>query len=169
MDNEGHSGWSFENILKPPSWDSSRGNLHEWIKTYLPDIVLIELGTNDIFQCRTPQQMFNNLNVILYLLREKNKHIKIFLAQIPPLGVQWSDKKLCKNDTTYHDAIIDLNKQMAGYAKEHSTAQSPIVIVDQYTNIDPSVDMFDDIHPNTKGEQIMAERWFNAIQHYLKN
>ncbi|MBV9961972.1 MAG: putative Ig domain-containing protein [Parafilimonas sp.] len=168
MDNEGHSGWTFEDILKPPSWDSLKGNLHEWIKTYTPDIVLIELGTNDVFQCRKPSDMFGNLNVIVALLREKNKHVKIFLAQIPPLGAQWSDKKLCNNDTTYHHAIIYLNNQIVVYAKEYSTTQSPIIIVDQYTGVDPSVDMFDDIHPNTKGEKIMAERWFNAIQPYLK-
>jgi lysophospholipase L1-like esterase len=168
MDNEGHSGWTFQDILKPPSWDSARGNLHEWIKTYTPDIVLIELGTNDVFQCRTVEQMFDNLNVILYLLREKNQHVKAFFAQIPPLGAQWADKKLCKNDTTYHDAIINLNKQIALYAKEHSTTQSPIIVVDQYTGVDPSVDMFDDIHPNTKGEKTMADRWFNAIKPYLK-
>ena len=168
MDNEGHSGWTFENILKPPSWDSARGNLHEWIKAYTPDIVLIELGTNDVFQCRTPPQMFSNLNVILYLLREKNKQVKIFVAQIPPLGAQWSDKKLCNTDTAYHDAIINLNNQIALYAKEHSTAQAPVIIVDQYTDVDPSVNMFDDIHPNTRGEKIMAERWFDAIKPYLK-
>jgi GDSL-like lipase/acylhydrolase family protein/putative Ig domain-containing protein len=168
MDSEGHSGWTFENILKPPSWDSSRGSLQGWINTYTPDIVLVELGTNDVFQCRKPNEMFGNLNVILYVLREKNKHVKIFLAQIPPLGKQWSDKKLCGNDTTYHDAIINLNNQVALYSKEHSTNQSPIIIVDQYTNVDPSVDMFDDIHPNTKGEKIMAQRWFDAIKPYLK-
>jgi lysophospholipase L1-like esterase len=109
-----------------------------------------------------------NLNAIVYLLREKNKHVKIFLAQIPPLGAQWSDKKLCGNDTTYHDAIINLNNQIAIYAKEHSTNASSIIIVDQYTGVNPSVDMFDDIHPNTKGEKVMAERWFNAIKPFLK-
>jgi putative Ig domain-containing protein len=57
-DNEGHSGWNFQDILKLPSWDSARGNLHEWIQTYTPDIVLIELGTNDVFQCRKPADMF---------------------------------------------------------------------------------------------------------------
>ncbi len=168
LDNEGHSGWTFENILKPPSWDSARGNLHTWMQTYTPDIVLIELGTNDVFQCRTPLQMFGNLNVILYMLREKNKHVKIFIAQIPPLGAQWSDKKLCNNDTTYLDAIINLNNQVAVYVKEHSTAKSPILVVDQYTYINPATDMFDDIHPNTNGEKIMAEKWFAAIQPYLK-
>ena len=168
MDNEGHSGWNFQDILKPPSWDSARGNLHEWIKTYTPDIVLIELGTNDVFQCRKPTDMFANLNVILHLLREKNQHVKIFLAQIPPMGKQWSDKKLCSNDTTYAEAIINLNNDMVGYAKSHSTIKSPIILVDQFTGIDPAKDMFDDIHPNTNGEKIMAERWFNAIQPYLK-
>lgn len=168
MDHEGHSGWTFEDILKPPSWDSARGNLHEWIKEYTPDIVLIELGTNDVFHCRTPKEMFDNLNVILGLLREKNNHVKIFLAQIPPLGAQWSDKKLCGNDLAYAQGIINLNKQIASYAAEHSSMQSPIKVVDQFTGIDTSKDMFDDIHPNTKGEKIMAERWFEAIKVYLK-
>ncbi len=168
MDNEGHSGWTFQDILKQPSWDSTRGNLHEWINNYKPDIVLVELGTNDVFQCRKPGDMFANLNVILYLLREKNKQVKIFLAQIPPLGAQWSDKKLCGNDTTYHNAIINLNNDFVSYAHEHSTTQSPIILVDQYTGVNPATDTFDDIHPNTKGEKIMAERWFGAIKIYLK-
>jgi len=168
MDHEGHSGWTFEDILKPPSWDSVRGNLHEWINEYTPDIVLIELGTNDVFQCRTPPEMFGNLNVILSILREKNKHVKIFLAQIPPLGAQWSNKKLCGNDIAYADAIINLNRQIALYAHEHSTAQSAIKVVDQYSGVDPATDMFDDIHPNTKGEKIMAERWFAAIKEDIK-
>jgi lysophospholipase L1-like esterase len=166
MDHEGHSGWTFEDILKAPSWDSARGNLHEWIRSYTPSIVLIELGTNDIFHCRKPKEMFSNLNVILALLREKNKHVKIFLAQIPPLGAQWSDKKLCGNDTSYAKAIIYLDKEIISYAKKHSTLQSSIKVVDQFTGVNPSTDMFDDIHPNTSGEKKMAERWFKAIQPY---
>lgn len=168
LDHEGHSGWTFDEILKPPSWDSASGNLYEWLKGYTPDIVLMELGTNDVFQCRTPKEMFGNLDDILTLLREKNKNLKIFLAQIPPLGARWSDKKLCGRDATYDDDIVNLNKQIASYAREHSTNESPIKTVDQYTGVDPSKDMFDDIHPNTKGEKIMAERWFQAIKGDLK-
>lgn len=168
MDNEGHSGWNFRDVLKPPSWDNKRGNLYQWIKTYMPDIVLLELGTNDVFQCRKTKDMLANLTEILNILRSKNKHIKIFLAQIPPLGAQWADKKLCGVNTTYAEAIIELNKQILFYAKQHSTTQSPVIVVDQYTGINPATDMFDDIHPNTSGEKIMAERWFTAIKSYLK-
>ncbi len=168
LDHEGHSGWTFEDVLKPPSWDSARGNLHTWLNNYNPDIVLIELGTNDVFHCRTPKDMFGNLNVILYLLREKNKHVRIFIAQIPPLGAQWSDKKLCGNDTTYAEAVINLNKNIVSYAAEHSTAQSSVIVVDEFTGVNPATDMYDDIHPNTKGEAAMAQRWFDAIKKYLK-
>ena len=83
------------------------------------------------------------------------------------MGKQWSDKKLCGNDTTYADAIINLNKNIAEYAKKNSTTKSPVIIVDQFTGVDPATDMFDDIHSNTNGEKIMAERWFDAIKPYL--
>ena len=96
------------------------------------------------------------------------RKVEIFIAQIPPLGAQWSNKKLCNNDTTYYDAIINLNNQITLYAKEYSTHTSPLIVVDQYSNVNPATDMFDDIHPNTKGETIMAERWFDAIKPYLK-
>ena len=38
----------------------------------------------------------------------------------------------------------------------------------QYNGVNIVTNTFDDIHPNTKGEKIMAERWFEAIKDYLK-
>ncbi|HMG66132.1 MAG TPA: GDSL-type esterase/lipase family protein [Chitinophagaceae bacterium] len=168
LDHDGHSGWTFEDILNPPSWDSVRGNLYKWLQSYTPSSVLLELGTNDIFHCRTPKEMFINLDVIVGLLQEKNKHVRIFIAQIPPLGAQWSGKKLCGNDTSYAKAIMNLNREIAAYVKANISSQSPLITVDQFSGIDPSKDMFDDIHPNTRGEKLMAERWFKALQPYLK-
>ena len=168
MDNEGHSGWRFDNLFNPPDWDSTRGNLTAWLNTYSPDIVLLELGTNDVFQCRKIKDMLKDLSATIDLLRKKNNTVKIFVAQIPPLGAQWADKKLCGNDTSYSRVIIDLNKNIASFSEVHSTAQSPVIAVDQFTGVDTAKDMFDDIHPNEKGEKIMAERWFGAIEKYLK-
>ena len=97
MDHEGHSGWKASDILSQPDWDKQRGNIHEWIKTYTPDMVLVELGTNEVFQCVPAKEAMNNISSIIDILRNKNPHVKIFLAQIPPLGAQWVDKKLCGN------------------------------------------------------------------------
>ncbi|MGH2565850.1 MAG: SGNH/GDSL hydrolase family protein, partial [Ginsengibacter sp.] len=169
MDNEGHAGWRFDNFFNPPDWDKSdSGNLKTWLQIYTPDIVLMELGTNDVFQCRKVKDMIKDLSTIIELLRKKNNNVKIFVAQIPPLGPQWSEKKLCNNDTAYAQVIMELNKAIASFTNKDSTPQSPVIAVDQFTGIDPKTDMFDDIHPNEKGEKIMAERWFEKIKPFLE-
>lgn len=167
-DHEGHSGWTFSDLFHPPSWDSSRGNINEWLQTYRPDIVLIELGTNDVFQCRKVAEMIQDLSVLTTTLRKKNGAVKIFIAQIPPLGEKWTGKKLCGNNITYHETILQLNRAIAAFTKEHTTKASLIIAVDQYTGIDPVTDQLDDIHPNAAGERKMAARWFEAIRPYLK-
>jgi lysophospholipase L1-like esterase len=167
LDHEGHSGWTLGHILHAPDWDSARGDIHDWLKVYTPDIVLMELGTNDVFQCVKLDTAMKNLSLIVKELRNKNRNVKIFIAQIPPLGNTWALKKLCGTDTPYGQVLTTLNKLIVNYAAANSTAQSPVIAVDQYSGVDPATDMYDDIHPNLKGEKIMADRWFNAIKNFV--
>jgi acyl-CoA thioesterase-1 len=168
MDHDGHSGWTAADVLNPPAWDKQRGNIHQWLEIYSTDMVLMELGTNEVFQCATVADAIKNIAVIIDILRKNNARVKIFLAQIPPLGQQWTPKKLCGNDTAYAQKVIALNKAVKDFAVKKNTAVSRVIIVDQYTGMDPAKNMFDDIHPNESGEKIMAEKWFAAIRPYLK-
>jgi acyl-CoA thioesterase I len=167
LDHEGHSGWTAADIFHAPDWDSTRGNIDLWLEAYTPDIVLVELGTNDIFQCRKIPDIIKNFSDLIDLLRKKNNKVKIFIAQIPPLGTQWAQKKLCGNDSAYDQSIRSLNKAIAIFAENNSTKISRVITVDQYSGISPA-NQYDDIHPNLSGEKIMAQRWFNAIHQYLK-
>lgn len=72
-------------------------------------------------------------------------------------------------NSTYHDDIVNLNKKIESYLPGHSTSKSKIKVVDQYTGVVPSKDMFDDLHLNAKGEKITAERWFQSIKEDFKN
>jgi acyl-CoA thioesterase-1 len=167
MDHDGHSGWKASDILHPPDWDKERGNIREWVKSYRPDIVLIELGTNEVFQCITEQEAMHNLDTVIQVLRGSNPAVKIFLAQIPPLGAQWATKKLC-NNTEYELAVTKFNKAIVQFGKEQNTSASPVIMVDQFSGVDTATEMYDDIHPNSKGEDKMAKKWFDAISKYLK-
>jgi lysophospholipase L1-like esterase len=167
LDHEGHSGWTTGNILHPPDWDSARGNIYQWLKNYTPDFVLIELGTNDVFQCVKTDTAIKNLKTITDVLRKKNPQVKIFIAQIPPLGNQWADKKLCGDSVAYAQRLVEFNNAVKQFALMNNSKNSLIQVVDQYSGINPSVDMYDDIHPNKTGEKIMAQRWFDAIKPYL--
>lgn len=169
MDHEGHSGWTLQHMFNPPDWDTARGSINKWLQVYRPDIVLLELGTNDVFQCRVVPDMLSDLKRLTELLQSKNPSVKIFIAQIPPLGAQWADKKLCGKPSSYAEDIAALNKAIAGFVQQHTTAASPVILVDQFTGVNTATDMYDDIHPNSKGEKAMAERWFRAIRPYLEN
>jgi acyl-CoA thioesterase I len=167
-DHDGHSGWTIDNMFHPPGWDSARGNITQWLTRYQPAMVLIELGTNDVFQCVKVSDMISKMDRLVQTLRQANNTVLIFIAQIPPLGQQWAPKKLCGIPASYDAVVQDLNKQIGLYAVKWSTKTSPVHAVDQFTGVDPSTDMYDDIHPNDKGEKIMAQRWFDAIHGYLK-
>lgn len=168
LDHEGHSGWTFADIFTPPTWDNTRGNINEWLKNYSPDITLLELGTNDVFHCRLLSEIVTDLTRLLQTLRQKNEHVVIVLAQIPPLGQQWAGKKLCGDSSSYDQRIRSLNSELARFALVNSTKESPVLITDQYTGVVTGTDLYDDIHPNEKGEKLMAERWFKVI-HKLVN
>ncbi|MEP6950022.1 MAG: GDSL-type esterase/lipase family protein [Ginsengibacter sp.] len=167
MDHDGHSGWKASDILSQPDWDQQRGNIHEWIRAYSPDIVLIELGTNEVFQCIAVKDAMDNISSIIDILGKKNPHVKIFVARIPPLGAQWADKKLCGNDITYGKAVINFNRQVAVLVAAKNTDASRVILVDQYSGVNAAADMYDDIHPNETGEKKMAEKWYKAINKYL--
>jgi lysophospholipase L1-like esterase len=167
-DHDGHSGWTLDNMFNPPSWDSARGNINKWLTVYKPGIVLIELGTNDVFQCVKVTNMLAKLDSLVKTLRRNNDSVKIFIAQIPPLSQQWAPKKLCGDSTPYAAIIKDLNKQIGLYSTRVNTKSFPVHAVDQFSGVNPATGMYDDIHPNSKGEKIMAKRWYDAIKIYLK-
>ena len=48
-----------------------------------------------------------------------------------------------------------------------SAAQSPILVVDQFTGFDPAVDTTDGVHPDDSGFQKMSDRWYPALIPFL--
>jgi parallel beta-helix repeat protein len=147
MDHEGHSGWRADEIL---------AQIENWATTFQPDIVLIHLGSNDIFQYQSNSGTIFELGQIIDKLRLVNPSIKILLAQIIP--------------SIYEaNAIIDFNQRLPGLAASKNTPQSPVVVVDLWTGFSVSLDMYDGVHPNDAGDQKMAERWHAALVNFLNN
>lgn len=155
LDHEGHSGWTYEHLFNPPDWDVKRGNIRQWVQYYTPDLVLIELGTNDVFQCRSPDEMIKNLSSLVTLLRSKNSDVKIFVGSIIPLGPKWIDQNLCGR--TYKELLHEANERIVDFVRQNATQRSPLILVDQYSAINPRQHLYDDIHPNALGEEVMAE------------
>jgi len=145
---ECHSGWRTDQVLNGMSKDN-RG-LSQWLKKYKADIALIHLGTNDIYQSQTPESTRDEVEQVISKLRASNPKIKILLARIMPM-------KMNPN-------IPRLNRLLLQLSKKLNKPNSPVVSVDMYSGFSVNSDLQkDQIHPNAKGEEKMAQRWFAAL------
>lgn len=153
---EGHSGWRTQDIYDGCTEDDScrtknEGYLAQWLTDYTPDLVLIHLGTNDIFQNASTLDTLISLRLIVDTLRRDNPEVIILLAQIFPIS------------GSRYSKVRSLNAQIAAAVPGMQDPQSPVLLVDMFTDVDPLVHSYDGIHPNSAGEEIMAQRWTDAI------
>ncbi|MEM1271712.1 MAG: SGNH/GDSL hydrolase family protein, partial [Bacteroidota bacterium] len=141
---------------------SGSGQISTWLGGYTPDIVLVHLGTNDVIQCQSISSSVSELKQLIDVLRSDNPRVTVLLAKVIPMTRSFP----CGSDNS---DLTALNNQMAGIASDKSTAQSPVQVVDLNTGFNAGTDTYDGIHPNTSGEQKMANGWYAALQPILNN
>jgi lysophospholipase L1-like esterase len=141
QDHEGHSSYRADDVLL---------ELDGWLSANLPEVVLVHLGTNDVTAGETTASTIQELGRIVDVLRSHNPGVIVLLAQIIPC--EWNDS-----------AVRELNAEVPLLAAEKSTAQSPVLAVDQWTGFSAAEDTSDGVHPNESGERKMAARWYEAL------
>jgi hypothetical protein len=145
QDSEGHWGWRADEIL---------GGIGAWGNTYDPDVVLMHLGTNDIFQGQSVGGTIAELGSIIDTLRQANPNVVVLMAKVIPANQSLS-------------GLQQLNSQIPTLAAQKNTPQSPVIVVDQYTGFTAAGDTYDGIHPNQSGEQKMSAKWYTALTPFL--
>lgn len=168
-DHEGHWGWRTEEFLNGPrgsycGGDAGSGSLADWIGGYEaePDVVLIQVGINDVIQFLAKQntpgitdlsadEVFSvaqNINEMVNVLHDNlsNPDLRVFVATLSPLEGA-------------NEEVRAVNAALRTFA-----AVSPRYdLVDMFDGFDTDQHSFDGLHPNTEGELLIADRWFDAI------
>lgn len=143
-DHEGHSGYRAQDVLPV---------VKSWAQAAQPDVVLIHLGTVDMFEQESISDTISALGQIIDKLREVNPNVKILLAQIIPT-----------RDAEVRAQIVLLNAQILVLVNTKNSASSPVRTVNQYAGFDPWGDTVDGVHPNGSGEQKLAANWYAVFR-----
>jgi lysophospholipase L1-like esterase len=151
-DNEGHGGILATGIV-------SANQLPGWLASTRPDIVMMHLGTNDVWNNIAPATILAAFSTMVDQMRASNASMKILVAKIIPMNP--SNCAECAARVVAFDAAIP------AWAAGKSTAQSPIVVVDQWTGFNDATDTGDGVHPNDAGNQKMSSRWYPPLAAYL--
>lgn len=144
-EHEGHWGWTINEVLQ---------ELERWVQAAQPDAVLVHLGSNDLFGGESPEAVAAELADLIERIRSVKPRVAIFLALlIPAQGME-----AIFAETNKH---IRLLERLAG-------PESPVIVVDMFEGFDPARHTYDGVHPNDAGERLMASRWFEALDRWLR-
>ncbi len=172
-DNEGHGGFLASGIV-------SKNQLPGWLDKTHPDIVMMHLGTNDVWSNEDPATITESyFTTLVGQMRASKPGMRILVAQILPMAPRspancpdcptrvtafnkqialWLDEKN-KNDTA---------AAAAAGATAAAKATIPLVLVDCWTGFDDATDTADGVHPNSAGNAKMATSWFDPLVKAIK-
>ncbi|MEE1928989.1 ricin-type beta-trefoil lectin domain protein [Streptomyces sp. TRM 70351] len=147
-DNEGHGGFLATGIAR-------ENRLPGWLAATRPDVVLVHLGTNDMWSSVPAADVLSAYTTLVRQMRAANPRMRVIVAQLIPLRPEGC--------TGCDERVRALNAAIPGWARAQSTAQSPVTVVDQYTGFDTAADTYDGVHPVASGDRKIADRWFPAL------
>ncbi|GAB2894873.1 cellulose binding domain-containing protein [Streptomyces mayteni] len=149
VDNEGHGGFQATGI-------ANDNQLPGWLSATSPDIVMMMLGTNDVWSHLPTATILDAYTRLLGQMRADNPDVRLIVAQIPPMNPSG-----CSDCA---QGAVALNAAIPGWAAANGTDRSPVTVVDQWTGFSTATDTTDGVHPNeTTGIQKLESRWFPAL------
>jgi lysophospholipase L1-like esterase len=139
---EGHSGWTvsqIDGIVPSPALDPD------------PHIILLHIGTNDMYQGAAGAT--DRLETLVdQILADLPDSLLVVSTIIPFPGSS-------SNVSTFNAAV-------PGIVQERADSGEHIVFVDQFEGF-PTSELADGVHPNATGYARMANKWWGAIEEYL--
>ena len=137
------------------SGDTSAGGLArlDWVLGDSPDIVLVELGSNDSLRGLDPAATFDNLEAIV--TRLKARAVTVMLAGM------MAPRNLGRDYVTAFDPIYPR------LAEKHDVALYPFFL--DGVALDPALNQADLIHPNPKGVDVIVGKILPSVRAVLQN
>jgi lysophospholipase L1-like esterase len=141
---EGHGGYLIT---------QHTGELSGWAAANPADVVLLHFATNDVWNNIAPDTILAAYSQAVDAFRQDNPNVTILAAELIPFAPEGCD----------HCDVGPLNAAIPDWASQKSTAQSPIIVVDQFSGYDAVADNRDRVHPNDSGSSKLAANWAAAL------
>ncbi len=136
---EGHGGWTIARIDQHAT---------AWLRTYRPDLVLLQIGTNDMRTGADAAGAPDRLAALLDRILAAAPQAYVMVASIPPI-----------RDAEQERRAQAFNAAVPGMA----AARDRVMYVDVYGAVHQPYDFADNVHPTWGGYSKIALRWYGAI------
>lgn len=149
--------WNFRAINAGQSGDTSAGGLNRlnWLLKNRVDVLVLELGGNDGLRGLPAETTKKNLQAIIDAIKKKYPNVKIILAgmKVPPnMGPDYARQ---------------FNGLFPELAKKNQAPLIPFIL--EGVGGVRELNLADGIHPTAKGQEIVANNVWKALEPVLKS
>ncbi|MGN1480787.1 SGNH/GDSL hydrolase family protein, partial [Porcipelethomonas sp.] len=183
-DHSGYSGYAIQHITGTETREGILEKIQEtdMIATYNPDIVLLQIGTNDILSAYNDgitDRLENLINVILSDMTDPTD--VVFVSTIPYMNVEEVyDWFWAYGDAYYNSDHEDFINMIKNYVDEFNASIKTLVekmqsegksvrFADINSVINPETDLQDGVHPNETGYEKMGDYWYGMVTNFLSD
>lgn len=178
----GYSGYAIQDI----SGTETRSGIYEVLvngnvmETYDPDIVLLQIGTNDILSAYNTGIEDRLENLVDYMLDYlEDEEDVLFVTTIPYMDVEEVYSWFWTYGSVYYSMdksdfcdLIDnyvniYNEKIKDLVEEKQSEGKHIQLADINSVVDANTDLNDGVHPNEQGYEKMGEYWYTVLDSYL--
>jgi acyl-CoA thioesterase I len=148
-------GFDFEVVNAGVSGDTSLGGLEraDWVLDQENvEILILELGANDLLRGMPPGKMKENLDKIIRRAKARNIEVLLCGMLAPP--------------TAGSDYSREFTMAFPDLAEEHDIEFLPFLL--EGVALKKELNQPDGIHPNAEGEKIMTENVYRALRPMLE-
>ncbi len=157
---EGHPGWLAENI---------RDNIYDWLVTNPAELVLLHIGTNDMYQIADGlsesvwkgqvKTQVNEVSQVLDEIDDFSENTTVIMARI-----------ISRLDDNQKEYTTYFNLKLQEMVTNRSSDNLLVVDMENGAGLVYSTasggSMYDNVHPNNTGYTKMANAWSSAISAY---
>ncbi|MFZ1220626.1 MAG: arylesterase [Chthoniobacterales bacterium] len=152
------AGYDFELVNAGSSGDTTAGGLRRLpalLRAHKKiDILIVELGINDVFRGVDIDQIRSNLQAIIDQARARQPRIRIVIA-----GMQLPGH-------SSEDYVSAFGSMFATLAEKNRASLIPFFL--EGVAGDPALNQWDRVHPNAAGQRVLADNVWRVIEPLLR-
>jgi len=159
---QGIGGWQARSFLE------DMGDGESWLESYVadyqPDLVLLHIGSNDLYGGHAPGTYHANTRTGTDTVASIDDMITQIYARQPNATILLANLIPWLADDSVNIGITQLRPHIAALVNARATVGDKIALVDVYSGFSAGMLSDDAIHPNTYGENHIAARFKAAMQ-----
>lgn len=169
----GYSGFSIDDIAQADSISGQRTGISGFagslMDSYQPDVVLLQIGTNDILSLYDLEHLGERLEKLTDCITEKlPEGGMLYLATLPVMDA--SNTLYISEyyfDIEKMDAAVDLcNTQIRALAAKMQAEGKPVQLA-EVNKLLTKADLYDGVHPSESGYEKLGTFWYEKLSAYL--